>query len=274
MEKLKTLILEDLIPIQKVYQKMLSDNGFEKKIAKDGEAGLTLYESWKPELIILDMGLPIVSGFVVLKKIREEFNDKKTPIIISTTYSQKSSVSQCMKLGVQGYILKPIDPLTLMDKIIEYLNECIPERALQITELINAKEALAKGKRNRISYMPDEIQFMKEIRSNMNSEISDEIMENIVKIKKHYSITNDRAVELESVVFSETFTKSFAEKEYAEELISFLTKRESSISENREILELHRKRLNLLENRCQFIEEMLTVSNPYLNQWFINNDGE
>ncbi len=128
MEKIKILIIEDDQKILDLYNKFISDKVFEKQFVKDGKEGLKQYEIMKPDLIILDIMLPSMSGYMVLKEIRLNINDKKTPIIMSTSVSRKESVLDCVKLGIQGYIVKPFSPKEVQDKILEFYSMAEPEK--------------------------------------------------------------------------------------------------------------------------------------------------
>jgi DNA-binding response OmpR family regulator len=107
MGRIKTLIVEDDPNIVELYEIGLVDAEFEKRYAGDGKEALGIYESWHPEIIILDIMLPVMTGYAVLKQIRTSILDEKTTIIMSTSLSDSNDIRDCIKLGIQGYILKP-----------------------------------------------------------------------------------------------------------------------------------------------------------------------
>lgn len=107
MPKLKLLIAEDSKPMQLFYRKELSDELFEKKIVPDGEQALEEYKAWRPDIVLLDMNMPVMNGYQTLKTIREGCRDKSTTIIMVTSANEKDAVIACAKLGIQGYIVKP-----------------------------------------------------------------------------------------------------------------------------------------------------------------------
>lgn len=118
MDRLKTLIVEDDESIQQLYKKGLPDDTFEKQFCNNGVDALTKYESWKPDIVILDIFLPVMTGYSVLKKIREEFEDTSTAIIMSTALKQNEHIEDCMRLGIQGYIVKPFKFKTIGTEIL------------------------------------------------------------------------------------------------------------------------------------------------------------
>lgn len=123
MAALKILIAEDEKVTQKLYQASLPGALCEHKIATDGDEALLIYDQWKPDVLLLDFGLPNTNGYQVLKTIREERKDKKLVIIMVSSQSDKDSIVACAKLGVQGYIVKPFISKELAPKIVKIYKE-------------------------------------------------------------------------------------------------------------------------------------------------------
>ncbi len=69
-DKLKILITEDDKLYQKIYDKALLEDVFEKHFVNNGKDAIELYKTWKPNIVILDIGLPDIAGYLVLKEIR------------------------------------------------------------------------------------------------------------------------------------------------------------------------------------------------------------
>lgn len=118
MGKLKILIAEDQRLDKELYDKGIPDELYEKKFVEDGEEALKIYQAWKPDILLLDLMMPIKSGFSVLQDIRNEGNiSKKTAVIVSTILSKKEDIMDCAKFDIQGYIIKPIKPSEINNKI-------------------------------------------------------------------------------------------------------------------------------------------------------------
>ncbi|MFH1146975.1 MAG: response regulator [Pseudomonadota bacterium] len=126
MKRLRVMIVEDQKLLRMLWDKALVEVLFEKRFAVDGEAALQLYKSWKPELILLDVILPIMTGYQVLKEIREEMGDLATPIVMETSLSEKDDILECLKLGISGYIVKPFNLKEVPGKIIQYVSSAYP----------------------------------------------------------------------------------------------------------------------------------------------------
>jgi DNA-binding response OmpR family regulator len=107
MPKQKILIAEDSKIERELYEQVLLGSIFDKVIVSDGEAALKSYQEWEPDIVLLDINMPLMNGFQVLKAIRDKHNDKKTTIIMATSSSDKADVVACAKYGIQGYMVKP-----------------------------------------------------------------------------------------------------------------------------------------------------------------------
>ena len=81
----KILLIEDDQIVANVYRNKLAVEGYQAEVAPDGESGLKVMRTFKPDLIILDLMLPNISGVEVIKEIRSEEAFSKTPIIVFPT---------------------------------------------------------------------------------------------------------------------------------------------------------------------------------------------
>ncbi len=120
--KKKLLIAEDSKIEQELYKQILLSSIFDKVIVSDGDAALKSYQEWEPDIVLLDINMPLMNGFQVLKAIRDTHNDKKTTIIMATSSSEKADVVACAKYGVQGYMVKPFPSEELNQVIMKFHN--------------------------------------------------------------------------------------------------------------------------------------------------------
>ncbi len=128
-DKIKILIVEDDHSTQLLYNKGIFDQIFDKKMVVSGKEAIIAYDKWHPDIIVLDIYLPEMTGFQVLKEIRTTFEDKKTTIVMATSLSGSEDVLSCMKMGVEGYIIKPFSLREIGLKILSYYAKKEPERA-------------------------------------------------------------------------------------------------------------------------------------------------
>ena len=102
----KILFIEDESALQKTFGEILRQEGYEMISALDGETGLRLAKSEKPDLILLDLILPKMPGFDVLKKLKEDNETKDIPVIVLTNLEDIKDVDRAIELGATTYLVK------------------------------------------------------------------------------------------------------------------------------------------------------------------------
>jgi len=118
----KVLLVEDDIALREIYSARFSAENFEVLTASDGEEALSQAIKGKPDLIILDIMMPKISGFDVLDILRSTPETKNTKVIIMSALSQSSDVERGKKLGADAYLVKSQTTLSdVVDKAKEIL---------------------------------------------------------------------------------------------------------------------------------------------------------
>ncbi len=105
-KKNKILIIEVYKFLVKAYKIKLEKEGFDVKIAADGNLGLETAQKESPALIILDLMLPKMNGFEFLKRIKSDDNLKHIPVITISVLGQKADQEKAIKLGAEEYFIK------------------------------------------------------------------------------------------------------------------------------------------------------------------------
>ena len=117
----KVLIIEDnennLYLMRAIVEKM----GHQAIEARDGEAGVKIAVAEKPDLILMDVQLPVLDGYAATKKIRATQGVQDIPIIAITSYAMVGDREKCLAAGCISYIEKPINPESVMEEIGRYL---------------------------------------------------------------------------------------------------------------------------------------------------------
>ncbi len=98
------LIVEDDDLLLELYETMLFGEGYEVRKARDGGEALELIGSSKPDLVLLDLAMPSVSGFQVLEELKKRGD--ATPVIIISNTDDPAAVRKCRELGAVEYIVK------------------------------------------------------------------------------------------------------------------------------------------------------------------------
>lgn len=120
----KILFIEDESALQKTFGDMLSQEGYEMISALDGEIGLRLAQEKNPNLILLDIVLPRIDGFEVLKKLKENPATKDISVIVLTNLENIGEVEKALSLGATTYLVKANYTLKeVLEKIKKALGE-------------------------------------------------------------------------------------------------------------------------------------------------------
>lgn len=106
MEGKKVLIVEDDEFLLQMYATKLDIEGFEVVEASNGLQALKVAEKELPDLILLDLNLPELSGFEVLSQLKREDKTKNIKVLILTNYSQKENIDRCLEMGADDYLIK------------------------------------------------------------------------------------------------------------------------------------------------------------------------
>ena len=125
-QKIKIVLIEDDTFLGGMYVTKLNLEGFDVKLAEDGEKGLKLVKSEQPDLVLLDIILPKMSGFDVLKDIKGDESIQDIPVILLTNLGQRDDVQKGIKLGAKDYLIKAhFMPSEVVAKIKSLVNENI-----------------------------------------------------------------------------------------------------------------------------------------------------
>jgi DNA-binding response OmpR family regulator len=120
---MKVLVVEDDRSIQMVLELVLTRmSKCQVLLASEGRQGLSMIQEHKPDVVLLDLMLPGIDGFEICQRAKSDDATRQIPIIFLTAQPQPSSVARAMALGAAGYIVKPFDPIKIIDQINEALS--------------------------------------------------------------------------------------------------------------------------------------------------------
>ena len=117
----RVLIVEDQEDNRAILRDLLGNAGYDLIEATNGEQGIALAESKRPDLILMDVQLPIVDGYEATRRIRSNAALKSIPIIAVTSYALSGDEAKARAAGCDAYVAKPFSPRQLLAKIREYL---------------------------------------------------------------------------------------------------------------------------------------------------------
>ena len=119
----KILVVDDEDIILKILERELFFDGFDVISAKNGASALVRIYQDQPDLVLLDLLMPVLDGYQVLKEIRANRSTNNLPVIVLTGVSDVESEQAAVKLGANYYVTKPWDPETLHAAIRVALRE-------------------------------------------------------------------------------------------------------------------------------------------------------
>lgn len=132
MGKQKIIIIEDDEILSKVLCTELTDAGFEVLPAFDGESGLKLVKSEKPDLVLLDLILPKRHGLEVLEEIKKSPDTKSIPVIVLTLLGEDEAIKKGLRLGADDYLVKSSHALA---EIVEKVKDFFAKESRQEAKL-------------------------------------------------------------------------------------------------------------------------------------------
>jgi two-component system, cell cycle response regulator DivK len=117
----RILIVEDQLDNRQILRDLLSSNGFELIEVDNGEAGIKAADEYRPDLILMDIQLPLLDGYEATRRIKSNPDLKAIPIIVVTSYALSGDDTKAREAGCDAYVSKPFSPRVLLAKIREFL---------------------------------------------------------------------------------------------------------------------------------------------------------
>jgi DNA-binding response OmpR family regulator len=115
----KILCIDDDLSLLRLYQEELSEEGYQVVLAKDGKEGLAKFEKEKPQVVIMDIRMPVMDGIEALTALLGK--DRQVPVILNTAYPQYKE--NFMTWGAEAYVIKSSDLTELKKTIREVLGK-------------------------------------------------------------------------------------------------------------------------------------------------------
>jgi two-component system cell cycle response regulator DivK len=117
----RVLIVEDQEDNRAILRDLLSKSGYDLIEATNGEEGVALAQSQRPDLILMDVQLPIIDGYEATRRIKSKAELRSIPVIAVTSYALSGDEAKARAAGCDAYVAKPFSPRQLLAKIREYL---------------------------------------------------------------------------------------------------------------------------------------------------------
>lgn len=151
---IKVLIMEDERPIRESFRHYLEDLNYRVAEAEDGIEGLAQFDSFEPDVVILDLRMPRMNGHEVLQRLSEQ--SPTTPLIVASGTGDITDTVEALHLGAWDYILKPIPDLTILEHSVKQ----VLDRSRALTRKQEYQEKLEQEVERRTKELTDKIEEM------------------------------------------------------------------------------------------------------------------
>jgi len=126
----RVLIADDNVQGAELLEAYLSDTGYELRTAADGEQTLQQVKSWQPDVILLDIMMPRISGFEVCKRLRADPAAQDVAVCMITALDQPSDMERAVEVGADEFLSKPINKKELLLRVRSLLRSRLYKRQL------------------------------------------------------------------------------------------------------------------------------------------------
>ena len=117
----RILVVEDQEDNRRIIRDLLTSAGFELIEATDGEAGVRLAGTERPDLILMDIQLPVLDGYEATRRIKADPELRAIPIVVVTSYALSGDDAKAKAAGCDAYVAKPFSPRQLLATIQKFL---------------------------------------------------------------------------------------------------------------------------------------------------------
>ena len=119
----KIVLAEDEPEIARLIEFKLKKEGYSVTWKENGEEALKAIKADKPDLVLLDVMMPVMGGYEVLRRLKEDENLKSIPVIMLTARAQEKDVVKGIDMGAEDYITKPFHPAELLARVKRILGK-------------------------------------------------------------------------------------------------------------------------------------------------------
>lgn len=174
------LVVEDDKSLTQVLKDLLTDEGYSVRVAQDGTEALNAVKKIEPDLVILDLGLPNMSGESVCKEMKKKYPD--LPVLILTARDSSSDIVQGLNLGADDYMTKPFDSDVFMARVRARLRaKGTSEKTIKVADLVlDTKTFKAKRGGKTIDLTPHEFKLLEYLMINKGQVLKREMILNRV----------------------------------------------------------------------------------------------
>jgi two-component system cell cycle response regulator DivK len=117
----RILVIEDTEDNRRILRDLFTNAGYELMEASDGERGVAMAAEHRPDIILMDIQLPIIDGYEATRRIKANPATRHIPIIAVTSYALSGDEAKALAAGCDAYVAKPFSPRKILEKVRELL---------------------------------------------------------------------------------------------------------------------------------------------------------
>lgn len=230
------LVVEDNETNMELITTLLEEEGHEYILARDGAAGLSMTTEYLPDLVLMDVSLPLLNGLDATGVLKREGRTRDIPVIALTAHAMRGDRERCLQAGCDDYETKPLDGPRLMEKISHYVAARPPE-FVRLVEQSRRKQTALGGGGARVQEAEERAEAAQARQVELESQLM-EVANRLADAERRVSSSTDRIRSLQAALEQQE-AEAALERERAEtdfeERLAFLKKRVmQSINTSRE----------------------------------------
>jgi two-component system, cell cycle response regulator DivK len=122
LRRKRILLVEDHDGNRNIYQTILEHFGYEVSIAIDGRSGILAAREQLPDLILMDLSIPVVDGWEATRVLKNDLTTRSIPIVALSAHALPEDLKRAEQAGCDGYLAKPVEPRRVLEEVARYLN--------------------------------------------------------------------------------------------------------------------------------------------------------
>ncbi|MBN1219205.1 MAG: response regulator [Anaerolineae bacterium] len=120
-DAIRVLYVEDAEVIRDTIARLLEISGYKVAYAKNGQEGVKMAIRWDPDVILMDLRMPVMDGFSAIEQIKQDPRTRRIPVFVISAWSGKKERTQAKVSGADGFFVKPPD----LNKLIEAIEQAV-----------------------------------------------------------------------------------------------------------------------------------------------------
>lgn len=121
VDAIRILYVEDAEVIRETIARLLEISGYKVAYARNGQEGVEMAARWKPDVILMDLRMPIMDGYQAISQIKENRDTRHIPVFVVSAWSSKKERTQAHLAGADGFFVKPPD----LNRLIEAIENAV-----------------------------------------------------------------------------------------------------------------------------------------------------